>query len=179
MPRAAPVTRAPCGLRHPASVRWPVGVAAKEAGQRTMAVEVLVAAVDDGRLLPGDLGEHLAPLLAVGAVKAARLARTLAEAVGAGAAQAQAARVVIEQMLRGDPGRSPRHLAKLLEVLHELLVVAGEAPIRLPARTSTASRPAARRPCFTGGCSPEAPDGAGRRTHGAPARVHPITARLT
>ena len=103
-----------------------MGLAAKEPGEKGLAIDAMIAAVSEGRLDPAALGDVMAGLLASGEIKAARWAATLSEVAAVSARHAAAARVAILRALRGDPDKLPRDIGKLLGVLHELLVVAAE-----------------------------------------------------
>ncbi len=86
-----------------------------------LAVDALVAAVDDGRLDARLLGETIRQLLADGLAKPARLAKALADAARVSPLHA---RVVASALQRLRTGHSPPPLGihTLLELLKELLV---------------------------------------------------------
>lgn len=99
-------------------------LATKETGQRRMAVDVVVQAVDDGRLDADALADGL--MRATGWTAPARLAGTLEEAAAAGPLQAL---VVRRATLRALPEHDlgARGLSALLEVALDLCTAAGEA----------------------------------------------------
>ncbi len=99
-----------------------LGLAAKEPGQHGLAVDALVAAVEDARLEADSLGDAMATVLPTGLVLAARWAKTLAVAARASKPHAELVARAIERALRGPAERAPKDLAKLLELWHELLV---------------------------------------------------------
>jgi hypothetical protein len=106
-----------------------LGLAAKDAGEHGLATDILIAAIDDGRMDGELLGGILAELLPSGLVKAARLAKTLAQAARPSPLHASMIATAIERSLRGDPAKAPRDLSQLLELLHELLAERAE-PVR-------------------------------------------------
>jgi hypothetical protein len=90
-----------------------------------LAVDALVAAVDDGRIDGRLLGEATRQLLAAGLAKPARLAKALGDAAHASLLHA---RVVVHALQRLAAGQSPPPLGlhALLELLKELLVETGQ-----------------------------------------------------
>ena len=109
-----------------------LGLAAREAGQRTMATDALVVAVYQGRLDAAALGACMATLLPTGLVKAARWAHTLAEAARSSGRHSERVATVIQACLRGDAAAAPRDVGKLLALLLELLSAMG-SPLNDPA----------------------------------------------
>ncbi len=90
-----------------------------------LAVDALVAAVDDGRLDGRLLGETMRELLTEGLAKPARLAKALADAARVSPLHT---RVVASALQRSTVGQSPPPLGfhLLLELLKELLVEIGQ-----------------------------------------------------
>ena len=90
-----------------------------------LAVDALVAAVDDGRLDGRLLGETMRQLLTEGLAKPARLAKALADAARVSPLHA---RVVASALQRSTAGHSPPPFGfhALLELLKELLVETGQ-----------------------------------------------------
>ncbi len=101
-----------------------IGLAAKEPGEKGLAVDGMIAALSEARLDPAALGAVMSSLLLSGLIKATRWASTLSEVARASARHAAAVRGAILGALRGDPTKLPRDIGKLLGVLHELLIAA-------------------------------------------------------
>ncbi len=89
-----------------------------------LAVDVLVAAVDDGRLDGRLLGEALLPLLTEGGAKPSRLAKALGDAARVSAMHARVVVGGLHTVLAG-LSTPPKDLHVLLELLKELLVETG------------------------------------------------------
>src|SRR5262249_25319465 len=106
-----------------------LGLAAKDPGENGLATDALIAAIDDGRVDGELLGGVLAELLPSGLVKAARFAKTLGQAARSSLLHSFTVATAIERSLRGDPGKAPRDMSALLEVLRELLAERQE-PLR-------------------------------------------------
>lgn len=96
----------------------------RDPGVRDLAVEAVIAAVDDGRLDAGSFGAALADLLGSGPVAPARLARALRTAAEASPLHAAVVRGTLERVL---PALTPPpdDLHALLELLLDLCVEAG------------------------------------------------------
>ncbi len=103
------------------------GLSCKEPGQWGMALDALLAVVHDGRFDAELLGAAFAELLPLGLVKCGRWAKSLGEAARASTLARDAVVATIQRGLRGDPADAPKDLAKLLELLHELLFEGGAA----------------------------------------------------
>jgi hypothetical protein len=104
-----------------------LGLAAKEAGESGLATDALIQAIADGRVGGEELGRIMASLLPTGMIKAARWAKTLAEAARMSPLHGHVVACAIEVGLQFEPARAPRDLATLLELLHELLLANGQA----------------------------------------------------
>jgi Family of unknown function (DUF6493) len=104
-----------------------IGLAAKEPGEKGLAVDAFIAAWSEGRLDPGALGGVMAVLLHSGDIKAARWAATLGEVASVSTGHAGAVTTALLTSLSGDPANLPRDVGKLLGLLHELLIARGEA----------------------------------------------------
>ena len=100
-----------------------LGLAAKEPGESGLATDALIAAIDDGRLHPGELGGTFALLAPM--IKHARLARTLGQAARVSPLHMLVVAHVIQAALRGDPTEASRDLQALLELLKESLTELG------------------------------------------------------
>jgi len=98
-----------------------LGLAARAPGEHALAIDVAIAAVDDGRITGEKLGETMASLLPTGLIKAARWSKTLATVAGASPAHAAIIATAIQRALRGDPKRGPRDEGALVGLLAELL----------------------------------------------------------
>ena len=110
------------------------GLSCKEPGQWGMALDALLALVHDGRFDADHLGAAIAELLPLGLVKCGRWAKSLGEAARASTLARDAVIATIQRGLRGNPGDAPKDLAKLLELLHELLLEGGATLDDLEAR---------------------------------------------
>jgi len=104
-----------------------------------LAVDALVAAVDDGRLDGRPLGETLRQLLVEGLAKPARLAKALADAARVSPLHA---RVAMSALQRLTAGQSPPPLGfhTLLELLKDLLVETGQRVDDLEVRATLRQR---------------------------------------
>jgi hypothetical protein len=110
-------------------------LSAKQAELRLLAVDALIAAIDDGRLDRATLGAALATLLPAGLLVPARLAKSLGAAAKVSPLHAHVIGGALQQglccaqeLLSG--GVNWAGLASLLRLLKELLIELGE-PIRL------------------------------------------------
>jgi hypothetical protein len=118
-----------------------LGLGAKEPGERTLAIDVLVAAIGDDRLDAAALGQTLAQLYDGRVVKGARIALTLAEAAHVSPQHAQAVVIVIEHVLACLPRPAPADLYPLLAALSDLLVTVGRGLTLPGARDNLAGLP--------------------------------------
>lgn len=98
-----------------------VGLGAKEAGERTLATDVLIAAVTESRLDCTALGSTLGLLYGGELLKGGRLAVTLADAGRVSTQHSEAAITIIESVLAGLEGPPPADLQALLGALSDLL----------------------------------------------------------
>jgi hypothetical protein len=89
---------------------------------RSLAQEVLVQAVAQGRLVPSPLGQVLGRQLAAGFAPMPRLADNLAPLCGIDATTDDALLQLLTALLPELPATPPRNLRKLLEVYADLLV---------------------------------------------------------
>jgi Family of unknown function (DUF6493) len=90
-----------------------------------LAVDALVAAVDDGRLDGRLLGETLRQVLTEGLAKPARLAKALADAARVSPLHARLAAIALQRLTAGQ-SPPPLGFHLLLELLKELLVETGQ-----------------------------------------------------
>lgn len=109
-------------LRPMAMLMLVLGLAAKESGEHGLATDAAIAAIQDGRLDPIQLGSVMGKLLPTGYVKAARWAKTLGEVSRVSPLHEEVARTAIARSLRGDPNSMPKDLHALVELLRELVV---------------------------------------------------------
>jgi hypothetical protein len=98
-----------------------LALGAKEAGERTLARDVLVQTVHDGRLDVAALGGTLARLYNEKIVKATRTATSLGDAARTSSGHADAVASVLEHLLAGLNGPPQADLGAILEVLVDLL----------------------------------------------------------
>jgi tetratricopeptide (TPR) repeat protein len=99
----------------------------KMPGEKSLAIDILIAAVDDGRITGPALGDTLATLVDLHLGRPARWAKTLAEAARVSPLHAETVRAGVEGALHGEPSLRPADLAPFLELLHELCVQSGAA----------------------------------------------------
>jgi hypothetical protein len=105
-----------------------LSLATRDPAASAMGVDAAIAAIEDGRLDAASLGAQMAELLRhEGLLVAGRLAKTLAACVRGGPLHAAVIRRAIELSLRGGPGKMPRDMQTLLQLLHELCVEQAEA----------------------------------------------------
>src|SRR5439155_16421372 len=96
------------------------------------AKDVLIAAIEQGRLKPDDLGVLLASLYNQRVVKGSRLASALFDIARVSDRHAQAVATTIEHLLAGMYGPPPSDLHAILDGLSDLLASLG-GNVRLPA----------------------------------------------
>lgn len=130
-----PMLFADCELGANAHRLLGIGLAAKESGQWGMAVDATVTAIADERLDVERLGSAMGELLCTGIVLAGRWARSLEEVARVSTAHRRAAFGAAVRGLRGDPGKAPKDIAKLLEFLHESSIALGTKVTDADART--------------------------------------------
>jgi hypothetical protein len=109
-----------------------LGLAAKEPGESSLATDALIGTIDDARFDPGRFGESLSFLMPM--LKAARLARTFAQAARVSPLHRHLLCRAVQATLRGNPEDAPRDLSALLEFLKEGLVEGDEAVTDAQAR---------------------------------------------
>lgn len=102
-----------------------VGLGAKEAGERTLATDVLVTVVRENRLDGVALARTLARLYDGQAMSGSRLAASLADAGRVSRQHAEAMVTIIEHALASLQGPPPADLHALLGALSDLLATAG------------------------------------------------------
>jgi hypothetical protein len=90
-----------------------------------LALEVLLAAVPTGRLVPAALGHDLGRLLAAGFAPLARLADLLPQAQGASPETDDALGQLLDALLPELPATPPRNLRKLLDLCTDLAARTG------------------------------------------------------
>lgn len=98
-----------------------LGLAAKEPGEKSLATDVLISAVEQRRLDARALGETLGRLYDYGVVKGSRIASTLGEAGRVSVAHLDAVAVAIERLLAAMQGPAPPDLHALLTTLSDAL----------------------------------------------------------
>ena len=102
-------------------------LAARGARAIEVGLDVAIDGLEQGRVNPERLGDALGILMPSGALKAKRVATTLAQVAAVSPAHAQAVTTVIARGLRGDPQHAPRDISSVLSLLHELLSARGGA----------------------------------------------------
>ncbi len=96
------------------------GLGAKEPGEHLLAIDVMIAAIEDGRVGSDNLGAVCARLLPSGFIKAGRWAKTLGEVARASSAHALVVKLILEACLEGEVADKGRDFAKLLGLLQEI-----------------------------------------------------------
>jgi hypothetical protein len=114
----------------PASLLLAIGLTHNAATVRALALEVLLAAIANGRLVPAALGTALGQLLAADFVPVQRLAEGLAQARAISPLADDALRQLLEALLPALPPAPLRNLRKLLDAYADLL---GRVPQSVPA----------------------------------------------
>ena len=106
---------------------------ARDAAEGQLATDILIAAIEDGRLAGPELGAILREFLGTGIIRPKRWVPRLKDTAAVSPLHAQCVRILLETALAGDWQPLPRDYAALLEVLLDLLVSTGEvvAPGRL------------------------------------------------
>jgi hypothetical protein len=102
-----------------------LGLAAKEPGEKSLATDVLINAVDQRRLDPRALGETLGRLYDYGVVKGSRIASTLSDAGRASDEHMEAVAIAIERLLAAMHGPPPPDLHAVLTALSDSLAARG------------------------------------------------------
>lgn len=102
-----------------------LGLAAREPGQHGLATDILIRAIEDGRIAGENLGASMGTLLFTGLIKPTRWAKSLGQAAGVSPLHAQVVRLAIERAL-ADAGKSepPLGLNELLDLFHQLAIEA-------------------------------------------------------
>ncbi|MCA9667790.1 MAG: hypothetical protein KC503_19455, partial [Myxococcales bacterium] len=113
----------PCGEMAALLVATALGC--KEPGERTLALDVATAAIEEGRLDGAALGAAYGQLVPNGLLTLPRLADTLAELARGSEHHAAQVCVALAGALRGDKAERGTHA--LLELLHELCMRSGAA----------------------------------------------------
>jgi hypothetical protein len=116
-----------------------VGLGAKEAGERTLATDVLVTVVRENRLDGVALARTLARLYDGRVMSGSRFAASLADAGRVSMQHAEAMITIIEHILAGLQGPPPTDLHALLGALSDLLAAAGRG-LRIAGARSYLSR---------------------------------------
>jgi len=98
------------------------GLGAAESGQKGIAIDIVIMAIDDGRLDVAKFAACMGSLLPTGYMKVSRWTKALSEISSVSNKHAAAVRSLIQGMLRHDPTESPRDLGGLIELLYELHV---------------------------------------------------------
>ncbi len=106
-----------------------LGLAAKEAGEKSLATDVLVNAIGEDRIDLLALGKTLGQLYEYGVVKGSRIASTLSEAGRVSGKHAQAVAITIEGLLAALHGPPPPDLHAVLTALSDALATCGR-PLR-------------------------------------------------
>jgi hypothetical protein len=97
-----------------------LGLATKEPGENGVSTDAAIAAIDQGRIDGGTLGETLAALRPTGLVNLKRWSRTLGIVARSSTVHAAHVRTALERCLRGDPKDAPRDEGALVDLLCEL-----------------------------------------------------------
>ena len=103
------------------------GLTVKDAGQRGLATDALIAAIDDGRLDASSLGGTLGWLMMRQLLVLPRVASALRIAAATSPLHAITTAGAVQRALRDASTDPPRDLHALLELLRELLCEMGEA----------------------------------------------------
>ena len=109
-----------------------VGLAAKDAEESGIAVDVAITAISDGRLGGSDFGEMLGQVLSTGLFKVTRWGQTLKVIASSTQLHAQTVCEGLARVFTGNTATETRDLAQLLELFHELTLQVGQT---LPAET--------------------------------------------
>lgn len=109
-----------------------LGLGAKESGERGLATDVVIAAIDEGRLDVDKTGKTIGGLYSTKLLKGSRLASSLGDASRLTPAHAEAVAELIEVALLALSGPPPSDLHALLALLNELLAALGRG-IKRPA----------------------------------------------
>jgi hypothetical protein len=112
-----------------------VGLGCKEPGERGLATDALILAVEDGRLTGDIFGEDLARLIRLSLARPARWAKALQDVARHSPLHADGVRRALEHAITEGAALRPADLAALLELLHELSVECGRA-VEFPAARS-------------------------------------------
>jgi hypothetical protein len=102
-----------------------LGLAAKEPGEKSLATDVLICAVEERRLDARALGETLGRLYDYGVVKGSRIASTLSDAGRVSDEHMEAVAVVLERLLAAMHGPPPPDLHAVLTTLSDTLAAQG------------------------------------------------------
>ncbi len=108
----------------------------QRAAVRTVAVDVTIAAIDDGRLDPRGLGVQVGRLASSGLVTPSRWVRSLADVAGAACDHRAAVEQVLEQAFTITDPPKPQDLLGLLELFETLALDSGAALTDDAARAS-------------------------------------------
>jgi hypothetical protein len=111
-----------------------LGLNARDVAEGQMAVDLLIAAITDGRVTGPSLGMAMPRLLYSGFVKPKRWATRLTEAARQSPLHAQTVRLALEQALSDGEVTVPRDVHALMELLYELCVEASEAVTKVETR---------------------------------------------
>ncbi len=102
-----------------------LGLAAKESGEQGLAVEALIAAVQDGRVSGATLGSMMAVLWPTGLIKTARWSKALADVSRVSPLHVQVILDALEMALQGEAEKLPRDAHTVLELYKELAIETG------------------------------------------------------
>jgi hypothetical protein len=100
------------------------GLSAKDGSVHGVAVDILIAAIEDGRLDPERLGSDIAQIASVKLGKYSRWATTLASAARVGPLHVEAIRQTLEHALEG-PEVAPREIGPLVDLFLQLCTQCG------------------------------------------------------
>jgi hypothetical protein len=98
-----------------------LGLAAREPAEHDVAVKVLTAAIEDGRVDDVKLGDILGQLLPTGLINLARWAKTLGRVARTSPLHALVIRLALERSFRGTPSEQYRSFHALLDMYKELV----------------------------------------------------------
>lgn len=111
----------------PAARLIALSLAAGDRAPRTMALDVVIAGAESGRLQPETLGAAMAFWLTSPMVRPRRWTKPLHELRSMSTAHARYVAATMSAALRGDPSELPQDLGALLDVLAQSLAACGES----------------------------------------------------
>ena len=116
-----------------------LALSARQADESGLAVDVLIAAIDDGRVSGEELGAVMRSLAPSGLVRPLRWAKTIADVARISPLHSRVSATILQWLLQDDVCPFRRDHNALLELLKELLIAGGEA-VTCPATRDHLSR---------------------------------------